>query len=204
MCKTIKDSLISGSICVFIGVYLLSLGKPAYIWIAYILFAIAPMQFIDAAIWQRKAEGLDTVALSTYAIPAVLAAQPLAVYMGFLLFYPRMPLYELIYAIYLVSMLYIWSTTCKETTVASDGFLKWCGFNFNFLSKFTHIALLLFPLLYFPDNVLKIILIGSISITWLYNYSRESFGSGWCYLQSLTSLAVLARTLMPARKNSIL
>ena len=196
MCKTIEDSLLAGTISTSISVYFLSLKKPVYTWFAYILLSTAPMQFIDAAIWQRKAKGLDTVAISTYAIPAVLAVQPLAVYMGFLLFYPRMPLYELVYAIYLVSMVYVWTTSCKDTTVASDGFLKWCGFNINFLSKFAHISLLLFPLIYFPNNLLKIILIGSISITWLYNYSRESFGSGWCYSQSFGSLAALAHSFI--------
>jgi hypothetical protein len=176
-------------------VYLLSLGKPAYTWIAYMLLTTAPMQFIDAAIWKRKADGLDTDALSRYAIPAVLMLQPLAIYMGFLLLYPRMPLYELVLAVYLAVMLYTWITTCKETTVASDGFLKWCGFNFELVEKSTYILLLLFPLLYFPDTILKIIIIGSIMITWLYNYSRESFGSGWCYSQSFAGLAVMARIL---------
>lgn len=195
MCKTIQDSLISGSIALSIGVYLLSLGKPAYTWIAYMLLATAPMQFIDAAIWMRSAEGLDTDALSRYGISAVLTLQPIAIYMGFLLLYPRMPLYELALAVYLACMVHTWVTTCRETIVASDGFLKWCGFNFDLLEKSTYILLLLFPLLYFPDNILKIILIGSITITWIYNYSRESFGSGWCYSQSFGSLAVLARVL---------
>jgi hypothetical protein len=196
MCKTFEDSLISGVTGISIATYLLSLGKPAYTWIAYLFFSIASMQFVDAAIWYRRAQGLDTVTLSKYVIPTILAIQPIALYMGFLLIYPRMPLYEILYAIYLVGLLYYWTTLCIDTTVASDGFLKWCGFELNSLSKFSHIFILLIPLLYFPDTVLKFLIIGPICVTWLYNYSRESFGSGWCYTENFGGLAVVARILM--------
>ena len=93
-------------------------------------------------------------------------------------------------------MFYGWTSRCRETTVASDGYLKWCDFSFTPLDKSIHIVFVLFPLLYFPDTLLKILIIGSICITWLYNFSRESFGSGWCYTQNFGSLAVMARILM--------
>jgi hypothetical protein len=45
----------------------------------------------------------------------------------------------------------------------------------------------------YPDPVMKGIIFLCVGGTWLYNYSRESFGSGWCYSINFGALLILLR-----------
>ena len=191
MCKTIGDSLLSGSIALSVAVYLLFLQKAEYTWLAYFMISGSSMQWSDALVWYNKQNGYDTDILSRYVNGLILASQPVAVYLGYLLLNRRMPVYEAICGIYITFMLYMWITQCKETTVTSDGYLKWCDFPFDPPGKIIHLALILFPFLYYPNPVIKAIVFLSVIGTWLYNYSRESFGSGWCHSQNFAALLLL-------------
>ena len=192
MCRSIKDSLISGSIGVIVGIFLLAQKTPKYTWLAYFVLIACSMQFIDDLIWADIHQDL----LSTYAIPFTLILQPLVIYMGYLLLNKRIIMYEIFYGIWACALLYKWITECKKTTVDTNGYLIWCGSKISFIPQIFYMFALLFPLLYFPDMVLKGIVIGSVVVTWIYNQSRDSVGSGWCYSQNFANLLILAYALL--------
>ena len=192
MCKTVGDSVLAGSISLFVAAVLFSTGKSKYIWIALFVVAIGLMQWVDAAIWYCKDHGYDTDFLSRYILPIILVAQPLCIYLGYLLLNNRIPLFELAYLAWMCLFFYMWITDCEETTVDSDGYLVWCGFDISTSARMLDLCMICFPLLYYPDPVLRFIVIGSIVSTWIYNFPRKSFGSGWCYSQNFANLGILA------------
>jgi len=183
MCKTIQDSILSGTLSYLTGAVLLATGKPKYIWLGAFVLVIGTMQWVDATIWYMKDHSIPTKEFTKYAVVSVLLLEPLAAYLGYIYYSGnRMPLYELAYIVFFISITYTWQKNCKETTVTADGYLKWCDITFKgVLNKTFFIGLLFFPFLWFPDVFLRNVLMVSALVLWLYNINHEAFGSRWCY-----------------------
>ena len=195
MCKTIQDSLESGILSYLTGILLILTGKPKYIWLGAFVLIIGTMQWVDAALWYMKQNNIPTLEFSKWAVITVLVLEPLAAYLGYVYYYgERMPLYEIAYVLVASSMFYRWFSDCKETTVTADGYLKWCDLRFeNIFNKSIFLFMLFFPFTFFPDILLRNVLMVGAVILWLYNLNHEAFGSRWCHSFNILDTIILAR-----------
>ena len=194
MCGSTTDSIIAGSIICGVAATFVFSDKREYIWLGSLLFVVGTIQFMDALLWTFKSRGISTDFITRYGIITILLLEPIVAYLGYVYYYGpsgRMPIYEVILALAIIAGAYLWITTCKETTTTKDGYLKWCNFDFIAFLKITFLVLLLFPLLFFPNLLQKIVLLTLTAGTWLYNFNHEAFGSRWCYSSVAYSIAGL-------------
>jgi hypothetical protein len=195
MCKTIQDSVLSGTLSYLTGAVLIATGKPKYIWLGTFLLIIGTMQWVDTVIWTLKHRGMPTVEFSRYAVISILVLQPLVGYLGYVYYSGhRLPLYEIAYALAAPYIVYSWIKDCKETTITADGYLKWCDITYkSLLNKTIFFALLAAPFLYFPDRFISITMMIGALFLWLNNINHEAFGSRWCHSFNFLDTIVLAK-----------
>ena len=192
MCGTIQESIIAGLIINGTALALILTQRPKDIWLGCFLFVIGLMQWADAALWYQKSEGISTDFVSRYAIPTILALEPLVAYAGYVLYYKkRMPVIEIIYAAALLHFMVMWIMTCADTTITTDGFLKWCDYDMSSISKIAYLAMLVFPFLFYPDPVTRGLIILCLIVPWLYNFNHEAFGSRWCHSVEISCILLL-------------
>lgn len=192
MCGSLIDSLSSGIIIWGIGLVFILSQKPEYLWLGSVIITIGAMQFIDAILWIQKEQNISTDFVSRYGIPFVLALEPIAAYLGYVYFYKqRMPLFEIILVVYTLIFGYIWITHCDDTTITRDGYLKWCDFNLIHMNKLAYLLILIFPILFFPNMLHKVLFLSLIVSSWIYNFNHEAFGSRWCYSTVVYAVAAL-------------
>lgn len=198
MCKTIQDSVESGTLSYLTGAILISTGKPKYIWLGAFVFIIGTMQWVDTTLWYMKQNSIPTLEFSKWAVMTVLVLEPLVAYLGYVYYSgERMPLYEIAYLIIAANMFYKWFSDCKETTVTADGYLKWCDIRFkSILNKSIFIFMLFFPFVFFPDILLRNVLMVVAVILWLYNFNHEAFGSRWCHSFNILDTIILGNLLI--------
>jgi hypothetical protein len=191
MCGSIIDSVASGTIICGTGAFFILSGKAEYIWLGSLIIIIGTMQFVDALIWLLKAQHISTQFISKYGIILVLMLELIISYLGYVFYYKkRVPIFEIALSIYIIMMGYIWISMCEDTTITSDGYLKWCGVNIAPILKVSFIVFLMIPVLFFPVLEQKLLFLSLIGAIWVYNYNHEAFGSRWCY--STVIYAVLA------------
>ena len=197
MCGSLIDSVSSGTIIYGVGIILILSGKPEYLWLGSLILIIGTMQFVDALLWIMKQHNMSTEFVSRYLIILILVLEPIVAYLGYVYFYKRrMPLFEVVLFIYTICSMYSWITLCDDTTITQDGYLKWCGINILFIIKVLFLLVLLFPILFFPNMLQKILCITILSGTWLYNLNHEAFGSRWCYSVVVYSIMALGVFLL--------
>jgi len=204
MCKSIGDSLFSGILSYFTGAVLLLSGKPKYIWAGSVVFAVGSMQFVDAMIWYRKSQGESSVDWARFGVPTVLALQYLSGYLGYVYYYnKRMPFYEGILLVSITTMFYLYITRCEESTLDSGGYLIWCGnkntgmnYSFRLLCRTLVMLLIFFPLFWFPDLLIRNIIMGLVFILWMTSVLYDSFGSRWCYSFFVADIIILGKALL--------
>jgi len=197
MCGSLIDSVSSGTIIYGVGIILILSGKPKYLWLGSLILIIGTMQFVDALLWIMKQHNMSTEFVSRYLIILILVLEPIVAYLGYVYFYKRrMPLFEVVLFIYTICSMYSWITLCDDTTITQDGYLKWCGINILFIIKVLFLLVLLFPILFFPNMLQKILCITILSGTWLYNLNHEAFGSRWCYSVVVYSIMALGVFLL--------
>ena len=204
MCKSITDSIFSGSLSYFTGALLLFTGKPKYIWVGTFIIAVASMQFVDAMIWYRKFQGESSVDWTRFGVPTVLAAQFLSAYLGYVYYYnKRMPIYEVFLVTIIIGMFYLYTSFCDESTLDSHGYLIWCGDQNADMNPYSRIVcrtllliFLMFPFLWFPDTFFRYGILGIGFILWLMTLLYDSFGSRWCYSFFLADLMILGKALL--------
>ena len=191
MCGSIIDSVASGTIICGTGVFFILSGKAEYIWLGSLIIIIGTMQFVDALIWLLKAQDISTQFISKYGIILVLMLELIVSYLGYVFYYKkRVPIFEILLFVYIILMGCLWLLICEDTTITSDGYLKWCGVNIGPITKSSFILILMSPMLFFPILEQRLLFLSLIGATWVYNYNHEAFGSRWCY--STVMYAVLA------------
>lgn len=201
MCKSIEDSIFSGSLSYFTGMALISTRKPSYIWIGVFIIAVGTMQWVDATIWYRKAHGLSVENIGRIAIPVVLALEAISAYLGYVYFYgKRMILYEIILIGVIVYLVQNYYFKCKDIPIGNDGYLTWCGKSVQDSNIYTRtffrllfILILFFPFFFHPDIILKYILFAISFILWAYTIQFDSFGSRWCYSFFVLDIFILVK-----------
>jgi len=202
MCGSIADSLSAGAIIYGVGIYFILTGKPEYIWLGSFMIITGTIQFVDAAIWTLKYYNLSTDFVSRYCTITVLLLEPIVAYLGYVFFYKkRMIPFEIILLIFVLRNLYIFITSCDETTVTKDGYLKWCGFDIQFINKVAWLLVLIFPLLFFPNVLHMGLIIAILGGTWLYNVNHEAWGSRGCHSTVLYAIAALGLLLGEGSKK---
>lgn len=201
MCKSIEDSVVSGAVSYFTGILLVSSGNPAYIWLGTFIIVVGSMQWIDATIWYRKERGLSVENLGRIAIPIVLSLELLSAYLGYVYYYKkRMIPYEIILGTGILFLVYSFYEHCEEITVGNDGYLNWCGkkgvdenTTIKTIKRIIFILVLFFPFFFYPDIIIKYILLAVSFVLWLHAMQFNSFGSRWCYSFFVADILILAK-----------
>lgn len=197
MCRTFQESVTTGIVVTFTACIFFATKKPEYIWFGAFLIAISLTQWIDAYIWYAGLE--NTQLLVKYGISSSLILELLVGYAGLVYaLKTRLPVvYEICLLLYSVSVLYTWwFVTCEETTVSADGFLIWCGKKSSTIGRILFFMFLSAPFFWFPDPVLRPLIIGWMFITFVVSFGKDSFGANWCHSANLMSVFSLARLLV--------
>jgi len=192
MCGSTIDSVTAGTIICGVGAFFILSGKAEYIWLGSAVFIIGTMQFIDALIWILKAQNISTKFVSKYGVILILMLELIIAYLGYVFYYKkRIELYEIALLLFIIVSGNEWISLCKDTIVTNDGYLKWCNINIPSSFKVLFITFLLIPMLFFPILEHRLLALGMIVGTWLYNYNHEAFGSRWCYGTVLYAIMAL-------------
>ena len=207
MCRTISDSILSGSLSYLTGAVLLSTGQPKYIWAGLFVLAVGTMQWVDAMIWYRKSQGVSSIAWSQFAVPAVLSLEIIVGYLGYVYYsHKRIPLYELFAALVVLSIFYSFSKRCDESSTDADGYLVWCGANaltknksMRLLERTMVMFFIFFPFFFFPDFLMKVLILGTGFALWLYTVLSDSFGARWCQSFFIVDILILGKLFLDAK-----
>lgn len=192
MCGSFYDSVCAGAVIYGAATLFLFSGLKEYIWLGSFLLVIGTIQVLDALLWTFRHLGVSTDWIARYGIITTVLLEPIVAYMGYVYYSgKRMPIYEGILLLSVMAMAIMWIPNCEETTITKDGFLKWCNMNVLDICKIMLLFLILFPFLFFPNLLQKILLITFTSATWIYNFNHEAFGSRWCYSSVLYSIVAM-------------
>jgi hypothetical protein len=195
MCKTIEDSIFSGTLSYLTGGLLLATRKPKYIWLGAFILVVGTMQWVDAGLWYSIQHNIPTRALSL-SVVAVLVGEILAAYGGYVYYTGRrMPLYEIIMIPFVLSTTYSWFKYSTETTVTKDGYLMWGNYEISSFGKILFLFLIAFPFVFYPDDFIKYALFGVMVPIFIYTFHSKEFGSRWCQSFFVFDILVLGRGL---------
>lgn len=196
MCKTIEDSIFSGTLSYLTGGLLLATGKPKYIWLGAFILTVGTMQWVDTALWYSLQHGTPTAAISLL-VPIVLSAEILVAYGGYVYYTgKRMPLYEVAMIPYIVGLLYRWLKKFKETIVTKDGYLMWGNYDISSFGKLMFLLLLIVPFIFYPDDFIKYSLFAVSIPIFIYTFTQKEFGSRWCQSFFIFDIFVLGKLLI--------
>jgi len=196
MCKTIQDSIFSGSLSYLTGGLLLATRKPKYMWLGAFVLVVGTMQWVDAALWYSIQHNISTRPLAL-SVAAVLVAEILAAYGGYVYYTgKRMPLYEIVMISYILLFVYNWSKYATETTVTKHGYLMWGSYEFSSLEKIIFLFLTAFPFAFYPDDFIKYALFGIMVPIFIYTFNQKEFGSRWCQSFFAFDILVLGKLLV--------
>lgn len=202
MCKTIEDSIFSGSLSWFTGIILILTGKPKYLWGGFFILVVGTMQWVDTAIWYFRSKGWSTDILTKRAVPIVLMMEIIVGYLGYVYYYgERMPWFEPVILLMIIYYLFVWPSRCGEATIAEDGYIQWCGGSDKtstekVLSYLSHTAIMLvlfFPFLFYPDIFMRNLIMAVGFILWLQTAGTDAFGSRWCHSFYVVDVFVLGK-----------
>jgi len=196
MCKTIQDSIFSGSLSYLTGGLLLATRKPKYMWLGAFVLVVGTMQWVDAGLWYSIQHNMSTRAFSL-AVVAVLIGEILAAYGGYIYYTgKRMPLYEIVMIPFLISVVYSWFKYSSETIVTKDGYLMWGNYEIDTFAKLLFLFLAIFPFMFYPDDFIKYALIGVMVPIFIYTFNQKAFGSRWCQSFFIFDILVLGKLLV--------
>ena len=196
MCKTIQDSIFSGSLSYLTGGLLLATGKPKYMWLGAFVLIVGTMQWVDTALWYSIQHNIPTRPLAL-AVAAVLVAEILAAYGGFVYYTgKRMPLYEMVMIPYVLVLVYNWYKYATETIVTKNGYLMWGNYEFSSLEKIIFLLLIAVPFLFYPDDFIKYALFVTMIPVFIYTFNQKEFGSRWCQSFFAFDILVLGKLLV--------
>lgn len=203
MCKTIEDSIFSGTLSYLTGGLLIATGKPKYIWAGAFIIAVGSMQWVDAMIWYNKSQGTSSVVWSQFGVPTVLSLEILTGYLGYVYYSnKRILLYEPIMLTLMVFIFINYSTGCNESSLDKNGYLIWCGEKHLNSQPFVPVQrtiimlFLAFPFLFYPEELLKYVILATSFGLWLYTIASDSFGSRWCQSFFVVDIIILAKLLI--------
>jgi hypothetical protein len=196
MCGTFEASATTGVASWAVAAGLWASGDRTQQWLAAFIATFSSMQFVDAGIW---ATGDPAGALSRYAVLAVLLAEPWVNLWGLHRATGiRLPAFEVLLAVWCVGLAIGWLRTCERTTVSADGRLRWCGRGaaVPMWVKVMLFVMLAVPLAYFPDPVMRWVLLAIGAGTWALNVNDDAFGTKWCWSANAVSLVAALRYLL--------
>jgi hypothetical protein len=195
MCKTIQDSIFSGSLSYLTGGLLLATRKPKYMWLGAFVLIVGTMQWVDAGLWYSIQHNIPTRPLAL-AVVAVLVGEILAAYGGYVYYSgKRMPLYEIVMIPFILSIVYSWFKYATDTIVTKDGYLMWGNYEISSLAKIVFLLLILTPFIFYPDDFIKYALFGAMVPIFIYTFNQKEFGSRWCQSFFVFDILVLGKLL---------
>jgi len=202
MCKTIEDSIFSGSLSYLTGIILILTGEPKYLWAGTFIIMVGTMQWVDTAIWYYRGKGWSTDVLTRWVAPTVLIMEVIVGYLGYVYYYgKRIPWFEPCILGSIIYYMIIWPITCKDLAVGEDGYLMWCGKrdNTTILKVFAYLAhtaammVLCFPFFFYPDVLFRNLILGVSFVLWLQTAGTNAFGSRWCQSFFFVDLFLLGK-----------
>lgn len=193
MCQDVQSSLAAGGISWLTAAILWSSGSLKWQWLAAFIASFSTVQFVDAGVWAAGPSSATALVLVRYVLPLVLASEPLVNYWGFRrALKRRLPWFEIFLGVFCVYLVANWMLTCGQpTTVTRDGWLKWCDADSTAIGKLAFLVALAVPFLYFPDPVMRAIILGGGTLAWALNFHREAWGSRWCHFSNALSVISL-------------
>jgi hypothetical protein len=208
MCKTFETSLatfVFSLTCVALSV--ISRKTKEVYFASMVILTISLMQLLDAGIWwsiTHKNKLLNNF-ISRYAVPFILASELLVSYFGIKYIFGWSNQYFeyglFIFASFiLLSWIFMYCNHTNAYTVPyTDGYLHWCGVEFNMVVRVLFILFLLTPIaIGLPSkyNVIKYLFTIPIIATFVMNYMNITFGARWCWSSNIISLLLLAYSVM--------
>lgn len=208
MCKTFETSIatfVFSLTCVALSL-LKRKTKEVYFASMFIL-TISLMQLLDAGIWwsiKHKNKLLNNF-VSQYAVPFILASELLVSYFGIKYIFGWSNRYFeyglFIFASFiLLSWIFSYCNDKNAYTIpCTDGYLHWCGVEFNMLFRVLFILFLLTPIVIgLPSkyDVIKYLITLPILATFVMNYMNVTFGARWCWSSNIVSGMLLAYSIM--------
>lgn len=200
MCRTLKDSLDTFIISLVVArILYFSDNSTEYENTlqqtnAILLLSFCFIQLSDAVLHYAIKNDMTSLNLfvSRFIVPTILFSEiPIMYYATYKLTNKRIKWFEALLAILSPIALFSFIYNCDgKTTQGENKFLIWCGTPItNKFFKFFFFAGILLATYYYPLNIYKIIFYFVVTLTFIYTFDTETFGSGWCHFAN--ALAVI-------------
>lgn len=200
MCRTLKDSLDTFIISLVVAriLYFSDNGSEYDNRLqqtnAILLLSFCFIQLSDAVLHYSIKNDLSSLNqfVSRFIVPTILFSEiPIMYYATYKLTNKRIKWFEVLLAVLSPIALLSFIYNCSgKTTQGKDNFLIWCGTPItNKFFKFLFFAGILMATYHYPLNIYKVIFYFVVTLTFIYTFDTETFGSGWCHFAN--ALAVL-------------
>jgi hypothetical protein len=196
MCNTLQSSLNTFLLSFVISIFLLTTESKLQKTNALLLLSFCFIQLSDALLhlsiqnnWQNF-----NLFVSKFIVPLILFSEiPLMYYATYGLTEKRSIAFEYIYGTLCILGFLQYIISCKQVTIQGDnGFLVWCNNPIrNTWGKLLFFFGIIWATYYYPFNIYKIIFYFILTLTFLYTFSTDTFGSGWCHFANSLSIAWL-------------
>lgn len=196
MCNTLQSSLNTFLLSVFISIILLTTDSKLQHTNALLLLSFCFIQLSDALLHlaiQKNWTNFNYF-VSKFIVPLILFSEiPLMYYATYRLTEKRNIAFEYIYGTLCALGFIHYIMYCNELTIqGKDGFLIWCNNPIrNTWGKLLFFFGIIWATYYYPFNIYKVILYFILTITFVYTFSTDTFGSGWCHFANSLSVAWL-------------
>lgn len=196
MCNTLQASLNTFLLSVVISIILLTTDSKLQHTNALLLLSFCFIQLSDALLHLaiQKNWSNFNYCVSKFIVPLILFSEiPLMYYATYRLTEKRNIAFEYIYGTLCVLGFIHYIMSCNELTIqGKDGFLIWCNNPIrNTWGKLLFLFGIIWATYYYPFNIYKVILYFILTITFVYTFSTDTFGSGWCHFANSLSVAWL-------------
>lgn len=203
MCRTLKDSMDTFIISLVVAriLYFSDNGDEFQDKLqqtnAILLLSYCFIQLSDAVLHYSIKNDLTWLNhfVSRFIVPIILFSEiPIMYYATYKLTNKRIMWFETALVVASLFALFSFVYSCQgKTTQGADGFLIWCGTPItNKFFKVLFFAGILLATFYYPLNIYKIVFYFVVTLTFLYTFNNETFGSGWCHFANALAVIWLA------------
>ena len=194
MCYSIEVSLVTFLITSLCMLYVYSKSVELK-WIATFVMIVTTIQLCDALLWMSiNNNNIElNMFVSKYMLSLVLVSELLVAYYGAKsLGTFENKIYELFLWLYVIFFMIMWIATCKATNRNSDGYLTWCDYSITPLMKILFLFFLIVPFICgYTNEYIKISIVSVCIATFILNFYKKSFGSGWCHISNILSIILV-------------
>jgi hypothetical protein len=207
MCWSLEVSVITGLVSYSIALYLWMRNDGPDQWLAITLFTFSTIQWAEALLWydedKNKLESKSCLNKITtqYAIPIILASEGLANLYGAYLAGHNVNNQTFAIYICITIMYFMWiNKRSTATTLSKEHNLKWFSDN-SIIECLVFFLILTYPFFKYYENTTSLtLIIVSVFLLLMYSFTKDSFGSNWCFLANILSIIALFRPYIDKQK----